>query len=348
MRVADIVAQLPAATRTELPRVHHCPQQGPKVALAVESCRRHVTDEAWQIMAGLQASGYVLYGHGLPNNETDVAKIVSIRPSTVVVQDPREWDIAPSSWREQRAAFSHVDALRSCGALVVVPVKDVHSSVQRYAAFSQRIGAHAWIVHYHPAIVTHLAPYMHCDRIIRTYHSVDSDVVPTFTADREGAVLSGFISGVYPLRRRLAQAVDALPNVTYLPHPGYGLSTCATPRFLQALSRFKVSICTCSIYGYAVRKIIESVACGCIVVTNLPEDEVLPEIDASLVRVSPDISTHEMAELLRRLYADYDPGRQRHFAETATKWYDYRRLCGQLAADIEAFRTQMARCSAYG
>ena len=45
--------------------------------------------------------------------------------------------------------------------------------------------------------------------------------------------------------------------VNYLSHPGYGRSKCFTPEFLKILSIYKVAICTVSIYGYAVRKIVE-------------------------------------------------------------------------------------------
>ena len=339
--VKDVLSRLGTTKLRRLsPPTYYLAHDGPKIALAVESCQRHVTDEAWQIMAGLESAGYTLFGHGLPNGETDVDKIVSTHhPQTIIVQDRREWDVHPTSWRDKRAMFSHVDAIKGSGAFCVMPVKDVHCCPTTYSAFSDRIGVHAWIVHYHPDIVLKLSPYMRPEHVVRTYHSVDPDLVPAYSeVDRHGAVLSGFVSNVYPWRRRLAATVDALPYVAYLRHPGYKLGDCATPTFLQILTRFKVAICTCSVYGYAVRKIVEASACGCVVLTDLPEDDVLPEIDGNLVRVSPDIGLAEMTEVLNRMYDEYDSDRQWQFAERAKTCYDYRTLCNKLALDIERMR----------
>ena len=123
-----------------------------------------------------------------------------------------------------------------------------------------------------------------------------------------------------------------------MPHPGYHRQGCATPVFLKALSQYKVAICTTSIYGYALRKLCEATAAGCIVVTDLPVDEVLPVIDGNLIRLHPDTPTKEVAALLRRLYEGYDPERQRFFSEQACEWYDYRAMGIRLAADIERLK----------
>jgi hypothetical protein len=112
--------------------------------------------------------------------------------------------------------------------------------------------------------------------MIRVYHSVNRDNVPEFTADRPGqALLAGAIDsiGTYPLRRMIIESVNrgGLPGVEYLPHPGYGANGSATPGFLERLSRYKVLIVTCSIFGYAIRKLFEGVAAGCTVITDLSE-----------------------------------------------------------------------------
>src|SRR6516164_7470553 len=89
---------------------------GNYVALAVESMRRHMTDEGWQIMAGLQHAGYSLAGRDLPINETNVDRILEIcNPvDTVVVQDKREWDLTGSKdFRDPLARFYGIETLAS-------------------------------------------------------------------------------------------------------------------------------------------------------------------------------------------------------------------------------------------
>jgi hypothetical protein len=133
-----------------------------------------------------------------------------------------------------------------------------------------------------------------------------------------------------------------------------------TPEFLGTLPAYKVSICTSSIYGYALRKIVESTACGCIVITDLPTDEVMPEIEeplleefalpaggtavrtGNIVRVAPTIPLTDFAELIKQLYRTWDDERQHHFAERAKKFYDYRAVGKRLADDIEKLRRNYA------
>jgi hypothetical protein len=128
-----------------------------------------------------------------------------------------------------------------------------------------------------------------------------------------------------------------------LRHPGYAMAGCATPAFLQILNRFKVAICTSSVYGYALRKIIEATACGCVVVTDFPADEILPEIDDNLVRIHPRIGLPRLAALIGRLTDSYEIDLQRHYAERARAFYDYRAIGCRLAADIEALRCSYSR-----
>ena len=103
-----------------------------------------------------------------------------------------------------------------------------------------------------------------------------------------------------------------------------------------------MAICTASIYGYALRKIIEATACGCVVVTDLPSDEVLPLIDGNLVRVRPDIPPRGMARLLLELYDGYNAERQAEFSRLARVYYDWRTSGLRLAHDIEQMRFKHA------
>lgn len=318
------------------------PLPSTKVCLAVESMRRHMTDEGWQIMEGLSHNGYRLVGHGLDFGQVDVPTILqSLHPTILVLQDKREWDFAPGDFRDPNAAFTRYQELAGVDNIFKVTVlKDSHQRPEYHRQSAEEIGCHAWIIYYHPKIVQHLATYVRPEHLIRTYHSINPDHMPitNHTTFRYGCILSGAISGAYPFRTRLVREKHTLPMVDYLPHPGYHRNGCQTPQFLERLYQYKVAICTSSIYGYALRKIIEATACGCVVVTDLPSDEVLPEIDGNLVRVSPNIEAKELGDLLTSLYRNYSPDLQRSYAEKALLWYNYKEVGKRLASDIETLR----------
>jgi hypothetical protein len=124
--------------------------------------------------------------------------------------------------------------------------------------------------------------------------------------------------------------------VDVLPHPGYGRTRCWTPDYLQTLSRYKVAICTASIHGYALRKIMEATACGCRVVTNLREH--VPLIDANLVRVADDIGFPQLCDLLSSLDASWDANFQEQMAFLARERYEFREQGRLLAREIENVR----------
>jgi hypothetical protein len=349
--IADTIKELVTRKVDSLPAPAYIPDhRAPRseLALVVESMRRHMTDEGWQIMDGLAHAGYLLAGYNIPMHDlarcaeypsglTDVAKILEVtNPTTVVVQDKREWDVSPRDFRELRAKFTNVDALaRRPDVFKLTILKDSHQRPDYHATSATEVGCHAWVIYYHPRIVYHLAPYVRPQHLVRTYHSIDKNLVPSIDKyTRAGCLLSGAISAAYPLRGRLVRRANMLPALSYLKHPGYHRSGCATPQFLDHLSHFKVSICTSSVFGYSLRKIIESTACGCVVITDLPTDEVLPLIDDNLIRIHPSIAADEVASMLHYLYKTYDQDRQHHYATLAKEWYDYRAVGTRLAADI--------------
>lgn len=311
------------------------------VCLAVESMRRHMTDEGWQLQAGIESAGYMLFGHNLPHAQTDVPQILALtNPGIVLVQDKREWDPSkPACW-DKEAEFKQIGALAERPDIFKVTVlKDSHQQPGYHSHSAVEMGAHAWVVYYAPRIVKYLSPYVRTEHLIRTYHSVDSTIVPRYQSHRRfGALLSGAASAPYPLRKRLIKGFRMLPQTTHLAHPGYHAQGCATPDFLRRLSKYKVAICTASMYGYALRKIIEATACGCMVLTDLPVDEVLPEIDDNLIRVSPNASVTEVAAKLRKAYQQYNPAVQEEFAQRAQQYYDFKAAGQRLAADIENLR----------
>lgn len=313
-----------------------------RVGLAVESMRRHMTDEGWQVFDALQQSGYRLCGYDLPGNLTDTREILrATNPSVVVVQDKREWDTRPGDFREERAKFTNLSSLEEREDIFKLTIlKDSQQRPEYHKQSADEIGCHAWIVYYHPTIVSHLAPYVRTNHIVRTYHSLDSSLLPEYSPDlRNGCLLSGAVSNAYPFRSALVRGAGLLPQTSYFPHPGYHRNGSATPSFLRLLCQYKVAICTSSKYGYALRKLVEATAAGCIVITDLPQDEVLPEIDGNLVRVTPDFTPRRLGKIILTLINDYNPERQEFYARRARAWYDYRMVGRRLANDIETLRS---------
>jgi len=139
---------------------------------------------------------------------------------------------------------------------------------------------------------------------------------------------------IYPLRRRIVRSRIC----PYVFHPNYHANGCCTPAYLDMLAHYKVSVCTTSIFGYALRKIVESTAAGCVVITDLPAEDRLPEIDDNLVRIPYSANIGELRRLIHRCVTDYDADRQRHYAERACAWYDWREVGRRLAEDIEKRR----------
>lgn len=344
---ADICRDLPPVPGVqELPAPAYAPTSTSKairrVMLAVEEMRRHTTDEGWQLAAGLDAGGYVLIGRHLPPfDDTHVPTILEYaRPEIVVLQDKREWDIGYRSWGDVTAEFRDVDALRDRHDIFKLTVlKDSHSRPDYHRQSADEIGCHAWITYYHPDIVKHTAPFVRREHLVRTYHSIDRDAVPVYSSKgRAGCLLSGAVSGAYPLRQRLFARAHLLPETTVKQHPGYNCRGTHTPEFLKTLARHKIAICTASRYGFALRKIIEATACGCRVLTDLPCDDILPGIDGNLTRIHPDMHVSIIADVLRQMLADYDPALQVQYAEVAKQMYDYRITGRKLAAEIEELR----------
>ena len=314
--------------------------------LAVESMKHHTTDEGWQLAAGLESTGYTLAGYKLSIDECDIRKLLKrTYPGTLVVQDKREWDNASSNFRESKAQFYHIYDLKKYSDIFKVTVlKDSHQRLDYHRGSAQEMGVHAWIVYYDPDIVKKLAPYVRREHLIRTYHSLDADLVPQYTSkDRDGCLLSGAMSKAYPLRRKLHNSHkkylggnNCIPGLIYLPHPGYHRDGCCTPGYLKTLSQFKVVISTASRFQYALRRTFEATACGAIVITDLKED--VPVINDNLVRVLPNASYAQLKEIVLRLYQEYDPDKQERLATLAKQHYDYRVVGTRLARDIEQLR----------
>jgi hypothetical protein len=343
--IDQVIAALPKVHADILPApTYEKPDRQSKgIALAVESMSKHVSNEGFQVFQGLEYAGYKLYGYNIPEgNTTDVKEILRREPSatSVVVNDEREWNFDPRNYREKNAKFIGIEELAQRKDLFIGTIlKDAQQRTAFHRDSAQRMGAHFWVIHYHPRIVKHLATYVRVPHLIRTYHTVDKDDVPSYSAkDRHGCLLSGFIWPCYPLRQRLFREVDKLPDTMTLQHPGYSRNGCHTPNYLNLLSKFQVAICTSSIYSYAVRKIIEATAAGCMVITDLALDDALPYIDSNLTRIHPNTPTAEIAELIKTLCRKYDPKVQQEYTEKALEFYDFRVSGLRLSQDIENLR----------
>lgn len=354
--IADVISNLGRPTVPELKAplyVHPQNVQGRhRIAFAVASMKDHMTDEGWQIMKGLEYGGYVLVGNGIDvsfagtevddADLTDIPKIVKLaNPYTVVLQDKREWDNDSPNFRDPQAKFYGVEYLNKCDDVFRVTIlKDAHQRPLYHSDSASEIGCHAWIIYYHPDLVKHVASYVRPQHLIRTYHSIDSDLVPIYSPEgRDGCLLSGVLNhSAYPLRTRIHEQRSLIPNIVWQKHPGYHRNGSNTPAYLKTLSRFKVAICTSSIYGYSVRKIVEATACGCRVITDLPVEDVLPEIDGNLTRVRSDISIDELRCLINHLISTYDETTQYGYVFCAKRFYDYRILGKKLVSDIERMR----------
>jgi len=301
-----------------------------------------MSDEGWEVFRGLATAGYRLHGYGIQPSLTDVADILRIeKPNVVMIQDKREWDLSPRDFRCPFSRFMNYYRLGlDPNVFKVTILKDSHQRPEYHRRFLEEIGCHAVIHYYHPRIVQHLAPYVRPQHMIHTYHTLDPAKLPTLNRrnQRRGALLSGAVSNAYPVRQMLRAAHKRLPLTDLLPHPGYHRRGCQTKQYLETLNTYSVAICTASIYGYALRKMIEATATGCIVLTNLPTDEVMPHIDGNLVRLREPITVESVSDQIREVYASYDEERQFHYAHLARVEYAYQLVCRRLADDIETMR----------
>lgn len=321
-----------------------------RVFFASETFSRHMTDEGWQIQLGLQKAGYALVGRYFDYDETDCRQVMrDMRPGVALMQDKREWDANLDGCFDKSISFQHSTALADDpAAFKLTIIKDAHSDPAYHRQAAEEIGCHAWISYYHPDIVCHLAPWVRREHVIRTWHSVDSAAVPVYSAvGRKGCLLSGAIDkSIYPLRARLKAAAleGRIPETTVLTHPTYHARGHCTPDYLKTLSKYKVAICTASVFGYALRKIIEAVACGCKVITDIPPDDPLPGgIDEALIRVSPEVPINQLAWIVQREIAAYDPLAQERYARAACEWFDWRRRGTELAGEIEKMRSEFCQ-----
>lgn len=311
-----------------------------RLVLAMRGYEQHTSSEGLHLEDGLHAAGWCLAGFGVGDNCTDVPTLLArYTPRAVMVQDVRDWHRG-NRWGcfDPRYHFARWEALRRCGAFVVTPFKDAGSAPKIQRAFLDTVRPGALITYYHERAVNAASGgYAATWRQIRTYHSIDADMVRALPLDgerRRGIVTGATGVGVYPLRQRVFEGASAL-GIDGQGHPGYGNKGCDTPRYLRQLAGYKVHVATASRFHFALRKIIESVAVGCVPITNLPAWDALPEIDEALVRVPDSISMDDLRGVIDEAERGWDLDRARHFAERALAFYDYRAAGLRLDAAIQ-------------
>lgn len=297
------------------------------VCLANIDYQRHMTSEGDQFQEGLRSAGWTLCGRGYDGLQDVPAILARYQPKRVVVHDKRDWDPKSSICFRKDVGFQRLSALQSSTAYKAVVVKDAASSLPYQKAFFTEVAADAAIVYYHPRNAAMHGPWLTGRPMIRTYHSVDADDIATIPLDgpRRPALVSGATSNAYPLRQRAVRDAQML-GLDVLRHPGYGNLGARTSAYLRHLAGYKVHVATASMYGFALRKIIESVAVGCTVVTDLPAYDVLPEIDGALVRVKPTINPDELQRVIRDATAAWRLDERLAWAEKARAFYDYRAI----------------------
>lgn len=301
----------------------------------------HTTNEGAQLQLGLESAGWTLAGYGYDDNCCDVADlIIRHRPSSLFVQDVRDWSPDSGGCFDKRLAFTSIDALAGRPCFVATVVKDAGTAVEYQRDFCRRICADAIVVYYHPRSVLAQSPWLSDYPLVRTWHTVDADVAQkiAWPKERKRGLVSGAVSGVYPLRQLAFNRASSL-RIDTLKHPGYAAKGCHTNDYLKTLAGYRVHVATASRYGFALRKIIESVAMGATVVTDLPQYDRLPVIDDALIRVPAGCDEVQLQRAIDRAERAWDEKEARRLSEAALEYYDYRAMGSRLSAALDAVRT---------
>ncbi|HKX46140.1 MAG TPA: hypothetical protein VJP77_05520 [Planctomycetota bacterium] len=276
---------------------------------------RHMTDEGEQLQRGLQRAGWAL------GDPEEAAKPGVER---VFVGDPRDWMIDRNLRPEE--AVDRLAVLGRFDGPVFLVCKDAWNRTDYQHAVARAVDASGLVHYYDAAGIRERCPWTAGYAMIRTWHSVDAGECAGHVSrrGRSKAILTGHLGrDFYPEREALAREAKAL-GLDVMPHPGYRNTERHTPRYLAKIAGYKVHVCTTSRCRVALRKIVESVAVGCIPVTDLPTTEILPGIDTALVRVpaGADIATWDAA--IRRAADSWDPNVALKHAAEAWAAHDWR------------------------
>jgi len=301
----------------------------------------------WQGVAGLIAGGYTPYGPGLPHTDRDVQAVcLREKPDIVFVEMKHVWDTSSRGpWREtvpKRSELTGVDWLgRDRGIYRVTRWCDPRTFQGYMQHFlTHELRPHAILVRYDLDNVAGANPWLDRDTLVRNYHTIDKGHLSQVTPRRQQGILSGAMApaDVYPLRSRLAAARQScgplLRAMELLSHCGYAhKGGPEAQKYLAQLAQYRVAVVTTP-YGWAIKKLWEATLAGCIVLTNLPADDVIPGIDENLIRIPNDIEPAELARRIRKAAAGWNRDRQQFLAEECARLYDYRVEGARVAAEI--------------
>jgi len=323
------------------------------VLLAITTADRHMDNGRALFRRGLETAGWMAAccGARAPSlNCTDLAEVIArAQPRVVVAYSRYEWD--SREWNGGRPLLTEPVLPEYCfhGFEALLERDDITRVAILHDARSVMAEQRRWLADYRPHIVL---GWYHARAVLpfwpevdpavyeRTYHVLDPAVVPHVTGEpRRTCLVSGAENHhVYPLRTmalRAARAGRLGADVDAIPHPGYAHNGSCSAAYLQTMARYKVAVCTASAYQFALRKLFEATAAGCKVITDLAEWDDLPEIDGNLVRVAPDISEHDLGEVIHHAAAHWNADEQRHYAELTCARYDYRVECALVVAALE-------------
>jgi len=317
----------------------------PGILFWLEPFSRHMDGLCWLIQRGLAAAGWQVVGHGFPppGDTTDVMEAVRrFQPRVALFWTGPEWG---TSLPQQRAlgvmdehAFRGWERLEREAPEVVRGTffVDAGSNQQAQREWHERLRPQLYLTPYHPDSVVTLNPHIPRSAVVRYHHPIEAERFPPFGSRDGRCVISGATGTCYPFRSRMKAAAKQglLGEVTVVNHPGYHGLGCVSLDYNQVLAKHRVAICTCSSYKFALRKHIEATASGCRVITNLPEYDVLPEINDNLRRVGSGLTTQAMLQLIDSLASSWDVEEQAAFALAAREYYDYRAVGKRLAEEL--------------
>lgn len=318
-----------------------------KIVLANIDYRTHMTDEGDQFQRGLEAAGWTLVGKGYQDDCKHVPTILDrYRPTHVMVHDKRDWDPDSKISFRKDIGFEELNVLMKRDDIVkAVLVKDAATFREYMEEFVREVKPAAIVHYYDLGGVRDYSPYLFkCNRI-RTWHTIDSAFARSIdlTGPRKRAVLTGARGRrSYPLRMMVRHHIRSLRPIEYKNHPGYGNVRCHTPDYLKMLAGYRIHIATASRWGFALRKIIESVAVGATPITNLPAHDVLPEIDGALVRIPSNAQFREIRQTVERADTEWNLEERLRWAEKAWDWYDWRTMGERLSDELSSLETVQA------
>lgn len=293
-----------------------------KIVLANSDYKNHMTSEGNELQEGLKANDWKLCGFGY-DGITHVGKILrDYEPQYIFVQDCRDWREDSGGCFDNRVSYTNWDLLHDYPGKKITVLKDAGSVKDYQLDFFDDINADMIVHYYHDRALKDLGWDLEC-KTARIYHSIDKTKIP-IVRKTKNAIISGALGAeIYPHRTFMTERATEY-GLDTLPHPGYHNHKCYTDDYIQTLAQYKVSVSTCSVWNFSLRKIIEAVACGCVCITNLPEWDILPGIDSCLVRFNNKMKWSEIKDLIRHEVEHYDSEKAWCYQKIAMNIYDYR------------------------